>query len=207
MSSVRRGDLSILTLYALSSSRGFLLMFGLEQVSDLSCFTCNYDFIILISFCFFSFFFQAPPRVPVAAAHPRPTTIERPLQCPRVESSGEGTSSGAQPVRERTSPIRASSSSAPQVVAGRLATSITSNTTKEDLSCIVLVICRQNSSLFWRLLFRGLRKISMMLSRQPFKLLVMARSSGCHHEGIFSINVSSFIFLMHNSHVLLILML
>ena len=37
-----------------------------------------------------------------------------------VESNGEGTSSGVQPTRERMSPTRASSSSTPQVVAGRI---------------------------------------------------------------------------------------
>ena len=55
------------------------------------------------------------------AARPRPSTIERPLQRPRVEPSGEGTSSRARSMREGTSPTRASSSSTPQVVAGRLA--------------------------------------------------------------------------------------
>ena len=77
-------------------------------------FVSNHDFLIYS-------FFQAPARAPAAAAaRPRPSTIERPLQYPLVEYSGEGTSSGVQPVRERTSPTRASSSSAPQVVAGRL---------------------------------------------------------------------------------------
>ena len=49
-----------------------------------------------------------------AAAHPRPTTIERPLQRPRIIPSGEGTSSGGQPTRD-------SPSSTHQVVTGRLA--------------------------------------------------------------------------------------
>ena len=72
-------------------------------------FVGNHNSLVLNSF------FQAPVRAPAAAAaHPRPATMERPLQRPRTEASGEGTSSGGQPTR-------GPSSSGHQVVVGRLA--------------------------------------------------------------------------------------